>query len=95
MDHAEDAIDRDLSMGCNMDAYVARRRPARIEQSNFEFSSMIRETSKAWLLVMSGGATRWFPKSHCSISDNTVYLPTWLESMMFDEATRKLQSNKY
>ena len=40
--------------------------------------SVKRETPKAWLAILKNGSEIWFPKSQCSIDDNSLTLPDWL-----------------
>jgi hypothetical protein len=47
-----------------------------------EFSHIKKETDKAWLVVMTGKAEIWFPKSKCWIIGNKVDLPIWLRNKM-------------
>lgn len=61
-------------------------RPDTDEPEEFEYRRVVTQTSRAWLLEMSGGANRWFPKSMCSLDGDKVLVPTWLRlKMMRDE----------
>lgn len=48
------------------------------DANEYEFKTIKKETQKAWLLIMNGGNEMWFPKSHCTIKDNMIIIPTWL-----------------
>ena len=52
--------------------------------TDYIYKSIVAETSKAWLLRMSGDAHTWFPKRYCTIDDTKVYVPLWLVDKMID-----------
>ena len=84
-EYATDALERDFFIDNDEDINTIQL------ESKFEFKAISRETDKAWLLVMSGGAEKWFPKSVCRIEDDLIFLPAWLEVKMMEEAIRQLQ----
>jgi len=49
-----------------------------------EFKTIKKETSKAWLLIMTGDAETWFPKSVCVIKGNLITVPKWLLDKIAD-----------
>lgn len=56
------------------------------EPNKLPFKSIKKETDKAWLLIMTGDAERWFPKSKCDVEGNFIFLPRWLELKMMDDS---------
>jgi len=90
-DYANDAIERDLGIYLNEmhgDSSYEEDLGENLadctnyvkvsENDNLEFKSIKKETPKAWLLIMSGDAEYWFPKSKCSIKNNILTVPKWL-----------------
>lgn len=61
----------------------------------FEYKSIIKETAKAWLLKMNGGASLWIPKSQCKVDDEYIYIPKWLtEKMIIEFATKSINNER-
>lgn len=71
-----------------------KRRNHQIKYDTYEYKRIIHETAKAWLLEMSGGAKRWLPKSKCHVSNDVVYVPSWLVAkILFGDAVKSKDSN--
>lgn len=88
-DYANDALWRDMDSG--MFDIPFRNASKRVRATSIKrddelgFLRIIRETEKAWLLEMNGKAQRWWPKSICVISGNTIYFPGWLAEKMHEK----------
>jgi hypothetical protein len=94
-DYANDAIESELSL------YMEDEEGDLIlggEDEQYEFKEIIKETLKAWCLLMSGNARHWVPKSKCSITttrdENGFFIlsiPTWLRIRKMNEALKSNQ----
>jgi len=64
----------------------------RDKYSLFEYKQILTQTTKAWYLLMSGGAKRWYPKFVCELNEEekTVKVPEWLVDKWLIEAGKQL-----
>lgn len=92
-DYADDAVEAALlyHLEYGEDDLIIQRQP-----EYYEFIKVLKETEKAWQLLMTGGATHWIPKSKCSITtipdENGLFIltiPHWLRKKKMDEALAK------
>lgn len=83
-EYANDAFERDFHD--YLDRWEGGGRPKRnpVEFKTFEIKGVVRETDKAWLVEMSGGAKRWFPKSKCTLTIGFISVPEWLCSKILE-----------
>lgn len=51
-----------------------------VTKSHIDFKSVIRETEKAWLLLLKEDKEQWYPKEYCIISEEykDIIVPDWL-----------------
>lgn len=47
-------------------------------KSELTVKSIKHETPKSWLAVLEDNSEVWFPKSQCTLEDNTLTVPDWL-----------------
>lgn len=43
-----------------------------------KIKSVKHETDMAWLAILEDGSEVWFPKSQCSLKENSLLVPDWL-----------------
>lgn len=55
----------------------------------FEFKSIKKETEKAWCIIMTGGAERWYPKSKCIVNGDMIAIPNWLKDKIMETELAK------
>lgn len=105
-EYADDAIDRDFEyylderLGFDYgerewdDDPISGQIIKKRKSTNFEYSRIIKETNRAWLLEMNAGARQWFPKSECELDEDKklITVPIWLEQKIIEESTSAFPS---
>ena len=66
-----------------------RRRVAiEINWLDFEIQDIVKETDRSWLIKLSAGVTRWYPKSKCIVTEKTLSVPEWLVDKIIEDEHR-------
>ena len=85
-DYADFEIDRSLSEHLDFSYGNTNYNTAKNnEVHEYNYDSIKIETQKSWLLVMNGGNEMWFPKSVCTISKESIFIPDWLNKKKLNE----------